>query len=114
MNIDKIKSRKLKKDFDQEIEENSVTDVSSKGYEEVLKKVNSSRSVAIERKTRAVNKNLKGKKIKKTNLELEETKLDKEIEASDNLSVTVIFLILVTCFVVGGVLGYMLYRIVFG
>lgn len=41
----------------------------------------------------------------------EEQKLDRELENEDNFSITVMIVILVLCFVVGILLGYVLYRI---
>ena len=112
---EKVKSRKLNKGTE-EVEEKNVNKTSSKKtqkktLDDVLGKVDSSRSVALERRTRSVNKNLKGRKLKVTNEDLDEKKLDKEIENEDNLSITLMIVILLACFVVGGILGYMLYRI---
>lgn len=43
--------------------------------------------------------------------EVEEEKLDKELETEDNMSFAVMALILVVCFVVGILVGYLLYRL---
>ena len=51
------------------------------------------------------------KNILKSDGELDETKLDREIDAEDNLSIGLIFLILIACLVLGIGLGYLLYRI---
>ena len=45
------------------------------------------------------------------NESIEEEKLDKEINAMDNLSVGVMILILIGCLVLGVSLGYILYRL---
>lgn len=52
--------------------------------------------------TRQVNE----QKVDKT-----EEKIDREIESEDNLSIAVMIAILVGCFVVGTILGYVLYRL---
>lgn len=51
------------------------------------------------------------RKIRMSLTKAEEKKMDKEIEVSDNMSMGVIVLILVICFVVGIALGYFLYKI---
>ena len=84
---------------------------SKKKLDDVLGKVDASRTVALERRTSVVKKSLKGKKIKAFNVNLEEQKLDRQYEKEDNLPVAMMVLILVSCFVIGGILGYMLYRI---
>lgn len=50
-------------------------------------------------------------KIRKLVVSSEEQELDKVIENEDNISVTVMVIILVFCFVVGICLGYVLYQI---
>ena len=84
---------------------------SKKKLDDVLGKVDASRTVALERRTSVVKKSLKGKKIKAFNVNLEEQKLDRQYEKEDNLPVAMMVLILVSCFVIGGFIGYMLYRI---
>lgn len=51
------------------------------------------------------------RRIRKLGVSREEKKLDREIEGQDNLSIMVMIIILVLCFIVGIMLGYMLYRI---
>lgn len=117
MSTEKIKSRKINKknevlkDKESKVSKKKDTKTTKKNLDDVLGKVDASRSVALERRTISTKKSLKGKRIKASNLNLEEKKMDKEYEKEDNLSVTMMVLILVACFVVGGILGYMLYRI---
>ena len=106
MSTSKIKSRKINKD-----EKVTVKKERRKTLDDVLGKVDSSRAVALERRVRTTNKSLKGKKIKAANVDVEEKKLDQAIEREDNLSVAAMILIIVGCFVVGSIIGYMLYRI---
>ena len=42
---------------------------------------------------------------------MKDTKLDKELETEDNMSFAAIILILVVCFAIGIVVGYLLYRL---
>ena len=111
MSISKIKSRKINKDTNvtDKREKVTVKKENKKTLDDVLGNVDSSRSVALERRVRNTNKSLKGKKIKAANLE--EKKLDQAIEREDNLSLAAMILIIVGCFVVGSIIGYMLYRI---
>lgn len=117
MSTEKIKSRKINKenkvleDKDSKVSKKKNPKSKKKTLDDVLGKVDTSRSIALERRVISTKKSLKGKKIKSSNLYLEEKKLDKEYEKEDNLSVTMMILILVACFVIGGILGYMLYRI---
>ena len=56
----------------------------------------------------------KGSKLKKIRMSMtkaEEKKLDEGIQKDDNMSIGLIILILVLCFVVGISLGYLLYNI---
>ena len=54
---------------------------------------------------------IKTHKIRKLIGNSEEQALDKVIENEDNISITVMFIILRVCFVVGMCLGYVLYQI---
>ena len=58
-----------------------------------------------------VTKKVKGKKIKMSLTKAEEKKIDKEVENSDRMSILVMVIILVVCFVLGISLGYVLYRL---
>ena len=58
-----------------------------------------------------VTKKVKGKKIKMSLTKAEEKKIDKEVENSDRMSIFVMVVILVVCFVLGISLGYVLYRL---
>ena len=82
---------------------------SKKKLDDVLGKVDASRTVALERRTSVVKKSLKGKKIKAFNVNLEEQKLDRQYEKEDNLPVAMMVLILVSCFVIGGILDGQVY-----
>lgn len=42
---------------------------------------------------------------------IKETKVDKELEKTDNFSVVMMIVVIATCFVVGIVLGYILYNL---
>ncbi len=54
---------------------------------------------------------IRSRKIRGVDFNRDEQKLDQEVENGDNFSVSVMILILVVCFVVGIVLGYLLYRL---
>ena len=56
-------------------------------------------------------KKSKLKKIRMSMTKAEEKKLDEGIQKDDNMSIGLIILILVLCFVVGISLGYLLYNI---
>ena len=56
-------------------------------------------------------KKVKGKKIKMSLTKAEEKRIDKEVENSDRMSILVMVVILVVCFVLGISLGYVLYRL---
>ena len=64
------------------------------------------------------NVKVKGRKIRVSNNEkeidkevIEEDKLDREIETEDNMSFALMIFILAMCFIVGTVVGYLLYRL---
>lgn len=59
----------------------------------------------------SASKKIGTRKIRLEKVEDEEQVLDHEIEQEETISITVMVLILVACFVVGIVLGYMLYRL---
>ncbi len=42
---------------------------------------------------------------------IEDEKIDRELEVEDNMSIATMLLILIICFVVGIVVGYLLYRL---
>ena len=99
LNNIRIKSRKLKKnymfkndDFDDDVL--------------VLKNGKDMDSVSALKK-----KSSKLKKIRMSMTKAEEKKLDEGIQKDDNMSIGLIILILVLCFVVGISLGYLLYKI---
>lgn len=63
----------------------------------------------------AEGKKIKTRKIKMSLTKAEEKRLDNELEKSDKISLVLLLVILISCFVVGTVLGYFLYRIaIFG
>lgn len=77
-------------------------------------------SICVERVSNEKYKRVGSRKIRKSNilddkgidiLNNKEEQLDKEIAKEDNLSITLMVIILVVCFIVGIFLGYMLYRI---
>ncbi len=51
------------------------------------------------------------KVVRNTSAKIRETKADREIEQSDNMSVVMMILIIVICFIVGIAIGYVLYNI---
>ena len=57
------------------------------------------------------NRKIKPKKIHMSFSKDEEKKMDEAIARDDNVSISLIVLILAVCFVVGITLGYILYRI---
>lgn len=60
-------------------------------------------------------KKVKSRKIKMALTKAEEKKLDNDLEKSDNFSVALMLVILISCFVIGIALGYFLYKIaIFG
>lgn len=60
-------------------------------------------------------KKVKSRKIKMSLTKAEEEKLNNELEKSDNFSLGLMLVILVSCFAIGIALGYVLYRIaIFG
>lgn len=62
-------------------------------------------------KDEKMTKKVKGKKIKMSLTKAEEKRIDKEVENSDRMSILVMVVILVVCFVLGISLGYVLYRL---
>lgn len=50
-------------------------------------------------------------KSKVTSAKIRETKADKEIEQSDNISILMMVVVIIICFIVGIALGYVLYNI---
>ena len=109
---EKIKGRKLNKNSKGTEKQNSSKIENKKQVLDKMEEVaNSNSSVILDRNITLKNNKVKGRKLKISNLDVEEIKLDKEIEKSDNLSITVMVIILILCFVIGGILGYMLYRI---
>lgn len=99
-NATKVKARKIKNNVSVEITENV-------NQEFVENKINLEKSVNSSKNRKKV----KARKIKMTYTDKEEKELDKAIENEDNLSITVMIIILILCFIVGIFLGYVLYRI---
>jgi len=102
----KVKAKKLHIN-EENYEKNKfcIENVELKSSEERLDKKESIDTVKSEKK-------IKGRKLKDYEKErLEEERLDKEIEGEDNLSIGLIVVILVVCFVVGIAVGYILYRL---
>lgn len=74
------------------------------------KKMVKSGKVRIDNRTLAV-KEKEYVKSRVTSAKIRETKADREIEQSDNISVLMMFVVIIICFIVGIVLGYVLYNI---
>lgn len=99
MNNTKIRSRKLRKNFMIKNDEfdDDVLDLNNDKYKEQASGLNKKCS--------------KLKKIRMSMTKAEEKKLDEGVQKDDNMSIGLIILILVLCFVVGISLGYLLYNI---
>jgi len=97
----KIKSRKINKNVIIETENDDNSSVAEVKAESKKKTGNSVNK----------NKKIKARKIRMTYTAKEEKALDKAIETEDNLSITVMLVILVLCFAFGIALGYALYSI---
>lgn len=97
----KIKSRKIKKNIDVEIDNDN-----NQGFigDETKTKKDICNAISKDKKIRA-------RKIRMTYTAKEEKELDKAIETEDNLSITIMLVILVICFAIGIALGYVLYSI---
>lgn len=97
--VKKVRARKLNKNssFWDKIDENfeNVSNITKK--DDNTKKVTRKRT--------------KPRKIRMSFTAKEEKIMDKQMEVEDNLSVAVMAIILVLCFVVGISLGYILYKI---
>ena len=98
-NVNKVKARKIR----------MMETVNDEDFDEV--KVEQGKSEVKETKSSVSKKKVGPRKIRMSFTKAEEQKMDKEIEVSDNMSMGVIVLILVICFVVGIALGYFLYKI---
>lgn len=100
MTSTKIRPRKLRKDFA------AKGEVFGDNNDEVLvltsKKTN-------EKVTKP--KKVRAKKVRMSMSKTEEKRLEKGMQQDDNMSIGLMVLILVVCFVVGITLGYLLYRI---
>ena len=90
----KIKTRKLRKGTKDLVDTGLDEGTRIKEKNDILKK-----------------KKVKSKKIRMSFSKVEEQKMDKAIERDDNMSVMLIVIVLVLCFIVGISLGYLLYRI---
>ncbi len=112
--VEKIKSRKLKKDiFNHNSLEKSEGDIyQSHRLKNAKIRVKNTCDSDGQSKENFFEK---AKKIHTRKLHLgqdvAEKKLDKEIQNEDNLSISLMVLILIGCFVIGIILGYMLYRL---
>lgn len=95
-NTFKVKTRKIKKprrkgiSFTQAINVSEIKKASEKAVEK---------------------EKIRGKKIKKKVIDEEEKVTDNSLETEETMSIAVILLILLLCFIVGVVLGYLLYHI---
>lgn len=121
----KIKSRKIKGFSTKEevvanmdtIEIEEKNDVKAYKIKEGVTKVKSRKiqkgasSEKTTKKTVQNSKKVKSRKIRMSFTTKEEQQMDRQMEKEDNLSVVVMIIILVLCFVVGISLGYVLYRI---
>lgn len=87
-NIRKVKSRKLNKNIISKFN-NLETNIDDKSGDDFVK----------------------NKKIKMSFTSKEEQQIDYQMETDDNVSIALIMIILVFCFIIGISLGYMLYRI---
>lgn len=100
MTSTKIRPRKLRKDFVAKGEvlgdnnDEVLVLTSKKTNEEVMKP-----------------KKVRAKKVRMSMSKAEEKRLEKGMQQDDNMSIGLMVLILVVCFVVGITLGYLLYRI---
>ena len=115
-----IKSRKIKNVSSEEKKEDSknekVTKIKTRRlHKEVISKLDTENLKQVSKESKVKkndeNKKVKNKKIRMSFTAKQEARMDKEIENSDNLSVGLMIVILVLCFVVGISLGYVLYRI---
>ncbi len=97
-NTFKVKTRRIKKPRRKGISFTQVLNVSE------IKKA--SEKVAEKEKIK-----IKGKKIKKKVIDEKEKVTDNELENEETMSIAVILFILIVCFVIGIVLGYLLYHI---
>lgn len=97
-NTFKVKTRKIKKPRRKGISFTQAINVSE------IKKASENVSDKVKLK-------IKGQKIKEKVLYEEEEVTDNELENEETMSIAVILLILIVCFVVGIVLGYLLYHI---
>lgn len=98
--VKKIASRKLKKDIKKE-------EVVSNEKKQSKENKSNTEIKAVDK----IVKRVRQRKIRATLLNVEETKLDKEIEKEDNMSIAIVMIILFFCFIVGIALGYLLYKI---
>lgn len=97
-NTFKVKTRRIKKPRRKGISFTQVLNVSE------IKKA--SEKVAEKEKIK-----IKGKKIKEKVIDEKEKVTDNELENEETMSIAVILFILIVCFVIGIVLGYLLYHI---
>ena len=97
-NTFKVKTRRIKKPRRKGISFTQVLNVSE------IKKA--SEKVAEKEKIK-----IKGKKIKKKVIDEKEKVTDNELENEETMSIAVILFILIVCFAIGIVLGYLLYHI---
>ena len=97
-NTFKVKTRRIKKPRRKGISFTQVLNVSE------IKKA--SEKVAEKEKIK-----IKGKKIKEKVIDEKEKVIDNELENEETMSIAVILFILIVCFVIGIVLGYLLYHI---
>ena len=97
-NTFKVKTRRIKKprrkgiSFTQVLNVSEIKKASEKGAEKEKIKI-------------------KGKKIKEKVIDEKEKVIDNELENEETMSIAVILFILIVCFVIGIVLGYLLYHI---
>lgn len=97
-NTFKVKTRRIKKprrkgiSFTQVLNVSEIKKASEKGAEKEKIKI-------------------KGKKIKEKVIDEKEKVTDNELENEETMSIAVILFILIVCFVIGIVLGYLLYHI---
>lgn len=97
-NTFKVKTRRIKKprrkgiSFTQVLNVSEIKKASEKGAEKEKIKI-------------------KGKKIKKKVIDEKEKVTDNELENEETMSIAVILFILIVCFAIGIVLGYLLYHI---
>lgn len=115
INENKVKSRKIKKTKEsKDIFETKQVDIKEKSSVKKIRRNKLRNDFGNSYTTFDTGSDIRKVRSRRLNvkdLNQDEVRLDREIENEDNLSITIMILILVLCFVVGIFLGYMLYRL---